>query len=312
MRVVGSTEWGGPEVLGIHDVPAPHAGPGEVRIAVRAMAVSPTDEVYRLGTQGDGGRPAPHVPGMDAAGVIDEIGPGVEGWNIGDAVMAMALPLGMRGGAYVERLAAPLGSFTRIPDGVSFAEASTVPMNGLTALQALRLAGLAPGATIAVTGAAGVLGGYVVQLALEAGLTVVADAADPDVALVRKLGAEIVVARGDGLAARIRAAVPNGVDAVVDTAMLHEAALPAVRDGGVFVAVRGWTGPTAGERGIRFAATSVSDEYGNAAALEHLASAVTRGALTPRVADVCSAGRAPDVHRRMAAGGVRGRLVLSW
>ncbi|MCU0114879.1 alcohol dehydrogenase catalytic domain-containing protein [Curtobacterium poinsettiae] len=97
----------------------------------------------------------PYVPGMDAAGVIDEVGPDVTGWQVGDEVMAMALPLIAHGGAYAQELVAPVGSFVRIPRGTSIEAAATVPMNGLTALQILSHASLAPGQTLAVTGAAG-------------------------------------------------------------------------------------------------------------------------------------------------------------
>ncbi|WIB36936.1 hypothetical protein [Curtobacterium sp. MCJR17_043] len=147
---------------------------------------------------------------MDAAGVIDEVGPDVEGWSVGDEVMAIALPLTGHGGAYVEYLVAPVGSFTRIPRGTTIEAASTVPMNGLTAIQMLELAGLERGQTLAVTGAAGLLGNYVVQLAKAAGITVIADSSEKDQALVRSLGPDHIVPRGDDFAASVRAVVPEG------------------------------------------------------------------------------------------------------
>ncbi|MCA5924855.1 alcohol dehydrogenase catalytic domain-containing protein, partial [Curtobacterium oceanosedimentum] len=176
----------------------------------------------------------PYVPGMDAAGVIDEVGPDVSGWAVGDEVMAMALPLSAHGGAYVQELVAPVGSFSRIPRGTSIEAASTVPMNGLTALQILSHASLAPGQTLAVTGAAGLLGNYVVQLAKAAGLTVIADASPADEALVRSLGPDHIVRRGDGFAAAVRELVPDGVDALADAAVQRASVVDAVRDGGVF------------------------------------------------------------------------------
>lgn len=309
MQVVGVETFGGPEALAVHEVPEPHAGPGTVRIRVQAFAVNPTDTGVREGQRETDTAP-PYVPGMDAAGVVDEIGPDVDGWQVGDQVMAMALPLSEHGGAYVEHLVAPVGSFTRIPAGTSIEEAATVPMNGLTALQILARAALSPGDTLAVTGAAGLLGNYVVQLAKQRGITVIADAAPKDEELVRSLGPDHVVPRGDGFAAAVRGIVPDGADALADAAVQREEVVDAVRDGGVFADVRGWEGN--GARGIRFERIMVFGEYTSFDLLEELRQVVEDGVLTPRVAEVLPAARAGEAHERLAAGGTRGRFVLTW
>ncbi|MGW8432613.1 NADP-dependent oxidoreductase [Curtobacterium citreum] len=309
MKVVGVETFGGPEALAVHEVPEPHAGPGTVRIRVQAFAVNPTDTGVREGQRETDTAP-PYVPGMDAAGVVDEVGPDVDGWQVGDQVMAMALPLSEHGGAYVEHLLAPVGSFTRIPAGTSIEEAATVPMNGLTALQILARAALSPGDTLAVTGAAGLLGNYVVQLAKQRGITVIADAAPKDEELVRSLGPDHVVPRGDGFAAAVRGIVPDGADALADAAVQREEVVDAVRDGGVFADVRGWEGN--GARGIRFERIMVFSEYTSFDLLEELRQAVEAGVLTPRVAEVLLAARAGEAHERLAAGGTRGRFVLTW
>ncbi|AOX66854.1 alcohol dehydrogenase [Curtobacterium sp. BH-2-1-1] len=310
MKVVGVEQFGGPEALAVHEVPEPHAGAGSVRIRVQAFAVNPTDTGVRAGQRDSSQASAPYVPGMDAAGVIDEVGPDVSGWEVGDEVMAIALPLSAHGGAYVEELVAPVGSFTRIPRGTSLPLASTVPMNGLTALQILSRAGLVPGQTLAVTGAAGLLGNYVVQLGVAAGLTVIADAAPADEALVRSLGPSHIVARGDGFAAAVRALVPDGVDALADAAVQRTSVVDAVRDGGVFLDVRGWEGN--GARGIRFEQIAVFAEYRSFEKLDQLRHAVESGTVTPRVAEVVPASRAAEAHSRLEAGGTRGRFVLTW
>jgi NADPH2:quinone reductase len=309
MKAVGFMEFGGPEVLGVHHLPDPHPGAGEVRIRVRAAAVNPTDVSRRTGLLGTGrGRP-PHLPGAEAAGVIDELGPGST-WQLGDAVMAMAIPMSEHGGAYAEYLIAPDDSIARVPADTSLERAATLPMNGLTAAQILQLMSLRPGQSIAVTGAAGMVGNYLVQLAKRQGLVVIADAAPKDVALVQSLGADHVLARGDDLADRIRAVFPDGVDAVADTALLHEKVVPALRDGGVFVSLRRWKGEPA--RNIRYEAAWVYDDYHSAAKLDALRQAVEDGALTLRVADVLPAEEAAEAHRRVEAGGVRGRIVLTF
>lgn len=276
---------------------------------MKAVAVSPVDTAVRSGGLGTGGLEPPYVPGMDAAGVIDEVGPGSR-WGIGDEVMAMALPLSTHGGAYAEHLVAPDASMTRIPANVDMNAASTVPMNGLTAMQALEMAALQPGQTVAVTGAAGTLGNYVIELAKHAGLSVIADAAEKDRALVEVLGADHVVSRGDDVAQRIRAIFPDGVDAVVDAAGMSDQALPALRDGGAFISLSFWQGPPT--RSVTFHRVSVFDEYHSADKLDSLRRHVENGVLTPRVAEAFPAEQAPEAHRRLEARGVRGRLALTF
>lgn len=309
MKAIGVTEFGGPEALAVQDLTERHPGPGEARVRVRAAAVSPTDAGVRTGAYDTSGSEPPYVPGMDAAGVVDEVGDG-SSWAVGDEVMAIALPLGEHGGAYREQLIAPDDSIARVPAGSTLEEAATVPMNGLTAVRILELMDLEPGQVLAVTGAAGTLGNYTIQLAKQQGLVVVADAAPKDRDLVQGLGADHVLERGDDLAGRIRGLFPDGVDAVADTALLHDDVVPALRDGGVFVSVRGWKGePT---RDIRFEAVWVFDEYHSHSKLDALRQAVEDGILIPRVADVLPAEEAAEAHRRMEAGGVRGRIVLTF
>lgn len=316
MRVVGVDEFGGPEMLRVFDLPDPHAGPGEVRIRVHAAAVSPTDTYTRNGARAEMLRrdPPPYVPGMDAAGVLDEIGEGVDvdsigGLSVGDHVMAIVVPKGSHG-AYSERIVVPAGSVARVPAGASDVEASTLPMNGLTARLALDLLDLKPGQTLAVTGAAGAFGGYAVQLAKADGLRVIADAAPADEALVRSLGADVIVARGTGVAQRIREAVPDGVDGLADGAVQQGPVLAAVRDGGGFAAVRVFEGEA--ERGITVHQVWVREYQRERAKLDRLRQQVEDGAVTLRVAASYPAEQAAEAHRRLEAGGTRGRLVIEF
>lgn len=310
MKAVGIRTFGGPEALEVVDIAEPHAGPGEVRIRVGAAAVNPTDTLLRSGIYGSRlASPSPHVPGMDAAGVIDEVGEGAD-WAVGDAVMAIVLPTGPHGGAYAEQVVVPADSVARIPNGSDAVSACTLPMNGLTARESLDQLGLRPGQTLAVTGAAGAYGGYVVQLAKADGLHVVADASENDEALVRALGADVVVRRGDDVAARIRDAVPAGVDGLADGALFNDAALPAIADGGGLAVIRGWDGPT--ERGITIHRTMVHARAHDHAALDRLRQQVEDGTVTLRVAGTYPPEAAPDAHRRLEAGGTRGRLVITF
>jgi NADPH:quinone reductase-like Zn-dependent oxidoreductase len=288
----------------------PEPGPGEVRIRVAAATVNPTDTVLRSGRHGaaDGLEP-PYVPGMELAGTIDVASPG-SGFRAGDRAMAIVLPRTARGGAQAELVVVPADSVVAVPDGISLVEAATLPMNGLTARLALDLLGLGPGETLAVTGSAGAVGGYTIQLGQVAGLRVIADALPKDSELVRGLGADVVVPRGSEAAAAIRVATGDGADALVDAAVMGPAALPAVRDGGQLAAVRPFRGET--ERSVKVIPVWVGDYLHEHGKLTELAALAAAGRITLRVAETLPAEQAAEAHRLLEAGGVRGRLVLTF
>jgi NADPH:quinone reductase-like Zn-dependent oxidoreductase len=183
-------------------------------------------------------------------------------------------------------------------------------MNGLTVRLALDVLDLAPGQTLAVSGAAGAVGGYAVQLGKAAGLRVIADAAPGDEQLVKELGADVVVPRGDDFGAQVRAVAPEGADAVIDAALLDHLAFPAVRDGGRVATVRGFQGTQ--ERGTTCHPVLVRSYAREQAKLDQLRQQAEDGQLTLRVAGVLPADQAAEAHRRLEAGGVRGRLVLEF
>jgi NADPH2:quinone reductase len=312
MKAVGVTEFGGPDVLHVVQLPEPEAGPGRLRIRVHAATVNPTDTVLRSGARADRLRdvPPPYVPGMDAAGVLEQIGPGVTtDLQVGEHVMAIVVPEGSHG-AYSEQIVVPVESVARAPSGASDVEAATLPLNGLTARMALDVLALEPGQALAVTGAAGALGGYAVQLAKSEGLRVIADAAPADEQLIRRLGADLVVARGDRFAERVREVVPEGVEGLVDGALLDQLAVGAVRDGGRIATLRGFSGDAV--RGVTFHPVFVRNYAGEQAKLDRLRQLVEEGRITLRVARALPAERAAEAHRMLEAGGTRGRLVLEF
>ena len=312
MRAVGLYVHGGPEVLEVVDLPEVHAGSGQMRIRVHAVAVNPTDTMARNGSRAEQQKidPPPYVPGMDVAGVVDEVDDDIStNVAVGDAVMAMVVPKASHG-AYREQIVLNARSVVPAPAGTSHVEACTLPMNGLTAQQSLDLLGLSPGQTLAVTGAAGAYGGYVIQLAKTEGLTVIADASEADRELVANLGADIVVRRGDEVATRIREHFSDGVDGLADGAVQNELVIPAVRDGGAFTSVRGFIGEPL--RDISFTATMVRTYDGEFEKLDRLRRLVESGSITLRVADTYTPERASEAHRRLEAGGTRGRLVIKF
>jgi NADPH:quinone reductase-like Zn-dependent oxidoreductase len=312
MKAVGLTQFGGPEVLHIVELPDPEAGSGELRIRVHAAAVNPTDTLLRCGARPDmvEGIPPPYVPGRDAAGVLEQIGEGVTtDLRVGDHVMAIVAVSGSHG-AYSERIVVPAESVARVPTGATDAEAATLPLNGLSARLAIDVLGLEPGQVLGVTGAAGAVGGYAVQLAKADGLRVIADASPSDEQLVKSLGADIVVKRGNDFAERVRQAFPEGVDALVDGALLDELAVPAVRDGGRVATLRFFQGDE--ERGVTFHPVLARDYERKQAKLEGLRQQAEDSQLTLRVARTLPAARAAEAHSLLEAGGTRGRLVLEF
>ncbi len=316
MRAVGFDTFGDPSVLRIVTVPKPAPGPGQVLVKVAAATVNPTDLGFRVGGRAlPPGVEPPFIAGMDLAGVIDAVGPDVSGpdsagWRIGDRVMGAVSPSVPGGGAQAEYVAVAEDQLARVPDGWSLQEAATLPMNGLTVRNALDMLALPPGSTLAVTGSAGIVGQYAIQLGRHEGLTVIGDAAPADIELIESFGAHRVVPRGEGTATALRELYPDGVDAVIDAALLGPDVIGAVRDGGQLLAVRPYQGEP--ERDITIHLVLVGNHLHEGHRIAELADLVSKGVLTLRVAEVLPADRAAEAHRRLEAGGVRGRLVLTF
>jgi NADPH:quinone reductase-like Zn-dependent oxidoreductase len=182
-------------------------------------------------------------------------------------------------------------------------------MNGLTVRLALDLLALKPGQTLAVSGAAGAVGAYAVELGVAEGLRVIAIASPGDEAMLKKMGAEHFVPRGDDAPHAIRKLVSEGVDGAVDAALLGTAFFSAIKDGGGMAVVRGWQQGEP-ERGIKIHPVMVSNYVENQAALAKLGKQVEEGKITLRVAETFPPERAGEAQEKLAAGGVRGRLVI--
>jgi len=181
-------------------------------------------------------------------------------------------------------------------------------MSALTAQMGMDALALTPGATIAVTGAAGGIGGYAVKLAKAAGLTVIADAAEKDRDLVKSLGADHVLPRGTEFPAAVRQPLPEGVDGVIDGGSVGDSIAAAVRDGGAIATFKGFSGDT--DRGVRWFPVFVYDRIRDTAALTRLRDQAETGALTLRVAGTYPLEHVAEAQRLVEEGGVRGRPVL--
>jgi NADPH:quinone reductase-like Zn-dependent oxidoreductase len=306
-RAVGLTGTGGPEVLTVIEREIPDCGAGEVRLSVKAAPVHPSDIGSR--ERGVQGVPPPWVIGWDCAGIVESVGPGVDGLSVGDRVMAIVVPSRPEGGAQTELLVVPASSVVPIPAGATLEQASTLPMNAMTALSGLEPLGLAAGQTLAVTGGAGLLASYVIGIAKQRGLRVLADAKPEDEGLVRSFGADVVLPRGDGLVAAMLEAAPGGVDAVYDTALLTRSVFPGIRAGGSIVPVRGWDGEDV-EEGIRAHPVYVRTVVDRTDWLDEARRLAEQGVLALRLAGTYPPERAAEAHRLMEAGGLRGRAVI--
>ncbi|MFI9552427.1 NADP-dependent oxidoreductase [Nonomuraea endophytica] len=291
-------------------VPVPQAGPGQVRVKVAAAAVQPVDLFTASGTLPDYKLTDPmerYGLGWDVAGVVDEVGPGVTGLTGGQAVFGLSVRLMLPYKAQADYVVLDREEVAAAPEGLTPEQAATLPLNTLTAVQALDLADLAPGRTLLVTGAAGALGGYLVEIAAARGLRVVGLAGAGDEKLVRGFGAEWFVSREADLAASVRALVPGGVDGVVDAAIVGLTALDSVRTGGAYVAVAAGAAPIP-LRGIRVSTVYVRADAGQLAQVARWAEA---GRLTVRLAGAHPLDKAAEAYARLSAGGQRGRFVLT-
>ncbi|MFI6990785.1 NADP-dependent oxidoreductase [Nonomuraea wenchangensis] len=310
MRAVVIRTFGGPEVLELADVPMPLAGEGQVLIRVEAATVNPVDLATRSGALTEAGLlPARDVIGIgwDVAGTVEQTGPGVTGLRRGDRVIGLSDRLDVPLGAQAEYVVLDADAVAAAPAGVSPVQAATLPLNGLTAAQALDGLDLDHGQTLLVTGAAGAVGGFAVQLAVARGLRVIAVAGADDEPLVRGLGADLFVPRTARLGEAVRRLVPGGAHAALDAAVVGVTALDAVRSGGAFAAlVAGGAPPPL--RGIR-----VFNHWirADGALLSRLAALAEAGSLTLRVAESMPLDQVAAAHWRLAEGGLRGRLVLT-
>ena len=291
------SRFGGPEVLEIVDLPDPHPGPGQVRIAVRAAGVNPSDWKKRAGLMDP---ELPQTMGYEAAGVVDELGEGVADVAVGDRVFGLSA----EGAAQAEL--AVLSFYAPIPPSLDFAGAAALPAAVETATRALDQLGAGSGSTLLINGASGSVGSAAVQLALARGVRVIGTASPANHDYLRSLGAE-PVAYGEGLAGRVRALAPDGVDAALDVA--GSGVLPELIElaGGPehVVTIADFGG--AQEYGVRFS----SGDAGRAVhALAGIGELIESGRFSLPVAQTFPLAEVAAAHRAGENGHVRGKLVL--
>ncbi|MFF9496890.1 NADP-dependent oxidoreductase [Streptomyces flaveolus] len=295
MKKVIFAEFGGPDVLHLIDADEPHAGRGQIRIAVRAAGVNPVDWRIREG-QVLGAHPIelPSGVGLDASGVVDEVGDGVEGVEVGDRVF------GEGSSTYAEF--AVLSAWARVPEGLTFEEAAGYPSVVETALRVIREVGVQSGQTLLVSGASGGVGSAVLQIARDRGITVIGTAGAANQEYLRSLGA-IGTTYGEGWVERVREL--GHVDAALDLAgsgVIREL-VELTGDAQKVISIADLGAP---EFGVRFSgvAGSVPEALAEAVGL------ISRGKLHIPVEKSYTLAEAAAAHIDSRAGHTRGRRVL--
>ena len=307
MKAIVVRHFGGPDVLELADVPEPEPGPGQVKIRVRAAAVNPVDVATRAGWLADNGLmvATEHVGiGWDVSGVVEEVGRDEDRFLPGDRVIGLRDRLNAPLGTHAERVVLDGDAVAHTPAGLSDAAASTLPLNGLTAAQALDVLDLDRGNWLLVTGAGGGVGGLAVQLARLRGLRTIGIGRRGHEERARQLGIDEFLAASDDLGNIVRGRVPRGVDGVLDAAGMGVRALDALRNGGSFVALSAGTAPPP-LRATRVRNVWISADGTQLGQLAELA-----GKLTLPVAATYPLEHARTAHERVQAGGLSGRVVL--
>ena len=302
MRALQYTTYGGPEVLTWTEAPDPRAGPGQIRIAVRAASVNPIDWKIMSGALSgalSGGRPldGPGYLGYDAAGVVDEVGAGVTGVSVGDDVLGR--------GSNTQADYAVLGSWAAKPSSVDWAVAAAAGVAGETAERGLRLLGVEAGDTVFVDGGAGGVGAAAVQLAVARGAKVIASASEANHDYLREIGATPVL-YGDGVVARVQAAADGPVDAVFDVVGKTpvEDLVRLAPEPSQVVSIANFDAARAGVR-----VTGGSEDSRPMEALALVADLLAQSMLVIRV-QTFPFERAAEAYRISQEGHLRGKLVL--
>lgn len=291
-------EYGPADVLSVGDVPEVHAGPGQIRVEVVASSVNPIDWKMRAGHLKDF-LPAtfPVVPGVDAAGVVDEVGDGVEGVAVGDEVFGV--------GSATNAQYAVLDGWALKPEGMSWSEAAGAGLAVETAARALDDLGVGEGSTLLVEGASGGVGSAAVQLARQLGATVIGTASEGNHDFLRSLGATPTT-YGPGLAERVAALGLGPVTAVLDAAGSGSITelVTLVDDPKDVVSIADYTAAAHGARVVR-------SEPRELPALQTFADGHARGAFRVEVNQVLSLEQAAQAHAVSETGHVRGKIVLA-
>ncbi|MHA7134106.1 NADP-dependent oxidoreductase [Oerskovia turbata] len=306
MRAITYSRFGGADVLELSELPTPKIGPDTVLVRVKATSVNPVDWKVREGyLDAITDTTFPVVPGWDVAGVVERVGLDTPELSVGDEVFGYVRKDVVSGGTTAELVAAPVRALARKPAAWTWEQAAGAPLAGLTALQTIDRTGVRAGQTVLVHAAAGGVGSMAVQIAVARGAHVIGTASERNHDHLRSLGAE-PVAYGEGLAARVQALSPGGVDVVLDYVGGEALAITpeVLRDGGTVASI---------------VDAAARDELGghyvwvrpDVAGLTELARLADAGQLTVEVSAVYDLADTAKAHEESRTGHVRGKVVIT-
>ncbi len=299
VRAIVLNSFTGIDGLELIQVGDPTPAAGEQLVRVRAASLGPWDRATADGAFAamGGSRDFPQVQGWDFAGETSD----------GRRVLGFVPQPWMGVGALAEQIVVPSTMLAPLPDAISYPEGSGLPVCALTARLLLDAAAVSEGDLVLVTGAAGMVGGFALQLAVGRGARVIAAVRDSDVDEARRLGAEMTVNTGNELETAVLGQWQDGVDACLDTVGLGAGALICVRDGGSFVT----SVPTAVPAGVREIAPQTVQVQPDADGTADLADRAAAGELTVRVAEILPFDRFRDAYTRLERGRLHGKIVLT-
>ncbi|MDN3935960.1 NADP-dependent oxidoreductase [Arthrobacter sp. YD4] len=304
MKAITYSEYGTPDVLELTDQPMPKVGPGMVLVKVKAASVNPVDwKIVSGGLDGMMDLQFPAIPGWDVAGVVESVGIDAPQFQPGDEVIAYGRKDYVHGGSFAEYIALPERVLARKPATLDWNESAGLPLAGLTAYQVLTRLGAGEGKTVLIHGGAGGVGSLGIQLAKALGASVIASASEKNHDFLRSLGAEPVT-YGEGLADRVRALRPEGVDIVADfVGGVLDATLAVLADGGKHASI----------------ADAEVEQHGGTwmwvnpvgTQLQELADLVDSRGLRVEVAKTYPLERTADAFRDNMEGHTRGKIVVT-
>ena len=304
MKAITYSEYGTPDVLELTDQPMPKVGPGMVLVKVKAASVNPVDwKIVSGGLDGMMDLQFPAIPGWDVAGVVEAVGIDAPQYQPGDEVIAYGRKDYVHGGSFAEYIALPERVLARRPATLDWNESAGLPLAGLTAYQVLTRLGTGEGKTVLIHGGAGGVGSLGIQIAKSLGASVIATASEKNHDFIRSLGAEPVT-YGEGLADRVRALRPEGVDIVADfVGGVLDATLAVLADGGKHASI----------------ADAEVEQHGGTwmwvnpvgTQLQELADLVDSRGLRVEVAKTYPLERTADAFRDNMEGHTRGKIVVT-
>lgn len=300
-KVFRFRDYGGPDTQEFAEVDKPRPGPGEILVEVRAAGVNPVDHKVRSGRFREfSARELPSEFGSEVAGVVAELGTGIEGFSIGDEVLGWPAP---GHGAFSEYTVVTGETVVAKPSGVGFVEAAALPVAAATAFDGLTQLGLAAGQSLLITGIGGGVGVAAAQLARHAGIRVFGTASTAKRDLVESLGATLIP-YGDGESERLREVLPDGVDGIFD--LIGGSALAGVAG---LVTNPGRLISAASPDVTRFGGEMIRRDRGTRV-LAEVARLAAEGVLDPQVSKVLSFDQAPAAIAEVESGHPLGKVVL--